>query len=94
MLRLPDALFRVVAAAQLKIDPKARSSMADDLQQRRSTEIDQLQGRVVALAEAQGTPAPVNRAVLARVKAAEAKGAGSPRLAPADVLAGAADGRG
>ena len=84
-LRLPDALFRLVAAAQLRIDPKARSSMGDDLAQRRTTEIDQLQGRVVALAEAHGTPAPVNRAVLALVKAAEAKGAGSPRLSPADI---------
>jgi len=88
VLRLPDALFRLVAAAQLRIDPKARSSMADDLQQRRLTEIDQLQGRVVALADAQGTPAPLNRAVLALVKAAEAKGAGSPRLSPGDVRAG------
>jgi 2-dehydropantoate 2-reductase len=87
VLRLPDALFRVVAAAQLKIDPHARSSMADDLTQRRRTEIDQLQGRVVALAEAHGTPAPLNRAVLARVKAAEAKGDGSPRLRPEDVFA-------
>jgi len=85
VLHLPDPLFRVVAAAQLKIDPHARSSMADDLAQRRLTEIDQLQGRVVALAEAHGTAAPVNRAVLARVKAAEAKAEGSPRLEPADV---------
>ena len=88
VLRLPDALFRLVAAAQLRIDPKARSSMADDLQQRRLTEIDQLQGRVVALAEAQGTPAPMNRAVLALVKAAEAKGEGSPRLSPGAIRAG------
>jgi len=85
VLRLPDPLFRVVAAAQLKVDPHARSSMADDLAQRRLTEIDQLQGRVVALAEAHGTAAPLNRAVLARVKAAEAKAEGSPRLEPADV---------
>ena len=85
VLRLPDPLFRLVAAAQLRIDPEARSSMADDLAQRRRTEIDQLQGRVVALAEAHGTAAPLNRAVLERVKAAEAKNEGSPRLAPADV---------
>ncbi|MCE9657972.1 MAG: 2-dehydropantoate 2-reductase [Burkholderiales bacterium] len=85
VLRLPDALFRLVAAAQLRIDPKARSSMLDDLVQGRVTEIDQLQGRVVALAAEKGTPAPVNRAVLALVKSAEAKGAGSPRLSPSDV---------
>jgi 2-dehydropantoate 2-reductase len=85
VLRLPDLLFRVVASAQIRIDPKARSSMADDLAQRRATEIDQLQGRVVALAAEQGTAAPLNRAVLARIKRAEAKGEGSPRLSADDL---------
>ena len=85
VLRLPDVLFRIVASAQIRIDPKARTSMADDLAQHRATEIDQLQGRVVALADAQGTPAPVNRAVLAQVKAAEATAAGSPRLRPEEI---------
>jgi len=85
VLRLPDVLFRLVAAAQLRIDPKARSSMWDDLEQRRSTEIDQLQGAIVALAARHGTPAPTNKAVLDRVKAAETKRAGSPRLAAADL---------
>ena len=88
VLRLPDALFRLVASAQIKIDPKARTSMADDLTQRRTTEIDQLQGQVVALAAAQGTAAPTNRAVRDRVKTAEQKGAGSPRLSAAEVAAG------
>ena len=88
VLRLPDPLFRLVAAAQLRIDPKARSSMWDDLVQRRTTEIDQLQGRVVALATEHGTPAPTNRAVMELIKTAEAKGAGSPRLSPADVRTG------
>src|ERR1019366_10438606 len=50
VLRLPDFLFRLVAARQVKIDPKALSSMCNDLEQRRTTEIDQLQGAVVALA--------------------------------------------
>ena len=34
VLRLPDAVFRVLAARMLKIDPQARSSMWEDLQQR------------------------------------------------------------
>jgi 2-dehydropantoate 2-reductase len=88
VLRLPDPLFRLVAAAQLRIDPKARSSMADDLAQRRSTEIDQLQGRVVAVAAQHGTPAPTNRAVMELIKTAETRGAGSPHLSPADVRPG------
>ena len=87
VLRLPDALFRIVAAAQLRIDPTASSSMADDLAARRRTEIDQLQGAVVALAERHGLAAPTNAAVAARVRAAESKATGSPRLRPADVVA-------
>lgn len=85
VLRLPDALFRLVAAAQLRIDPNARSSMWDDLEQRRTTEIDQLQGAIVALASEHGTVAPINRAVLDLVKEAERKGTGSPRLSAKDL---------
>jgi 2-dehydropantoate 2-reductase len=85
VLRLPDFLFRLVAASQVKIDPTALSSMCSDLERHRTTEIDQLQGAVVALASAQGLSAPMNQAVLDLVKAAERKGAGSPRLAAVDV---------
>ena len=87
ILRLPNGLFKLVAAAQIRIDPTARSSMFDDLEQRRLTEIDQLQGAIVDLAERHGTAAPVNQAVRERVKAAESAAAGSPRLQPADVAA-------
>lgn len=86
VLRLPDALFKLVAAAQLRIDSSARSSMWDDLEHRRTTEIDQLQGAIVVLAAKHGTAATMNRAVLDRVKDAENKGAGSPRLAAAALL--------
>jgi 2-dehydropantoate 2-reductase len=87
VLRLPDFLFRLVAAGQVKIDANARSSMSDDLEHRRVTEIDQLQGAVVALATAHRLAAPVNRAVLELVQAAERAQAGSPRLDPAAIAA-------
>jgi len=60
LLRLPDWLFRIVAARMLRIDAKARSSMADDLALGRRTEIDALSGEVVRLAQAHGLPAPRN----------------------------------
>jgi 2-dehydropantoate 2-reductase len=44
----------------LKIDAKARSSMADDLSLGRRTEIDALSGEVVRLASAHGGSAPRN----------------------------------
>jgi 2-dehydropantoate 2-reductase len=64
ILRLPDFLFKVVAARMLRIDPTARSSMWDDVQKSRTTEIDDLCGAVVRLAQQHGTAAPVNAQLL------------------------------
>ena len=79
IMRLPDALYRYVVAAgsggKVRVDPHARSSMADDLAKGRATEVDYLQGEVVRLAERLGKRAPVNARLVALVKAAEA-GAG------------------
>ncbi len=80
ILRLPDWLFRLVARRMLAIDPLARSSMWEDLERGRSTEIDFLNGAVVGLAEAQGLPAPVNRDIIALVKQAQDQGGGSPGM--------------
>ena len=60
VLRLPDWLFRIVAARMLRIDAKARSSMADDVAAGRRTEVDALSGEVVRLAQAHGLAAPLN----------------------------------
>lgn len=69
ILRLPDFLFKVVASRMLRIDPAARSSMWDDLQKGRTTEIDDLCGAVVRLAQQHGTAAPVNAQLLKLVQA-------------------------
>ena len=71
LLRLPDALFTRLAAAMLRIDPAARSSMAEDLAAGRRTEVDYLNGAVVRLAERAGVDAPVNRAAVDLIHAAE-----------------------
>ncbi|MFB8177134.1 2-dehydropantoate 2-reductase [Streptomyces sp. NPDC055966] len=71
VLGLPDALFRRVAAASLRIDAHARSSMWEDLQRGRRTEIDSLQGEIVALAAAHGLSAPANARLRALVHEAE-----------------------
>lgn len=82
ILRLPDRVVRLVLGAQLKVDPAARSSMWQDLAARRATEIDDLNGEIVRLADAHGTRAPINRRVVELIRAAEAAAAGSPRLGP------------
>ncbi|RZI97101.1 MAG: 2-dehydropantoate 2-reductase, partial [Variovorax sp.] len=73
ILRLPDWLFRIVAARMLKIDAKARSSMADDLSLGRRTEIDALSGEVVRLAQAHGGSAPRNAKMVELLEAAPAQ---------------------
>ncbi|MDA7417317.1 2-dehydropantoate 2-reductase [Xenophilus arseniciresistens] len=65
LLRLPDWLFRRVAAPMLRVDAKARSSMADDLALGRRTEVDALSGEVVRLARTHGLKAPRNAKMVA-----------------------------
>jgi 2-dehydropantoate 2-reductase len=85
ILRLPDPIFRAVASRMLAIDPAARSSMWEDLERRRATEIDYLQGAILALAAEAGVAAPVTVRIARLVKEAEAAGRGSPGLAPEEV---------
>ena len=86
-LRLPDWLYRLVARGMVAIDPEARSSLWDDLEARRPTEIDHLQGAVLQLGRALGLEAPLNAHVAALVKEAERAGHGSPKLSPEAVAA-------
>lgn len=74
MLELPDRVFQLLAAKAVAIDPQARSSMWDDLEAKRPTEIDQLQGEVVVLAERLGRTAPINAALIRLIRAAENAG--------------------
>ena len=60
VLRLPNWLFTRLARRMLQIDAQARSSMWDDLEAGRVTEIDAISGAVVRLAAAQGLAAPLN----------------------------------
>ncbi|MET9386932.1 2-dehydropantoate 2-reductase [Streptomyces sp. NPDC002928] len=71
LLLLPDALFARVAKSMLAIDATARSSMWEDLQRGRLTEVDSLQGEIVALARQHGLAAPVNTRLAELVHEAE-----------------------
>lgn len=85
VLRLPDVLFERIASSMVKIDPKARSSMWEDLQRGRHTEIDHLQGLIVTLAVRHGMQAPLSARIAALVKRAEQAGKGSPGLSPEQI---------
>lgn len=81
-LRLPDPLFTLAARRMMAFDRNARSSMWEDLQAGRPTEIDYIQGEIVKLAGKHGVDAPLNRRVMELIKQAEATGLGSPALGP------------
>lgn len=71
VLRLPDFLFRRLASKVLAVDPLARTSMWEDLEAGRPTEIDYLNGEVVRLARSLGRTAPVNERLVGLIHAAE-----------------------
>jgi 2-dehydropantoate 2-reductase len=80
LLRLPDLVFQLLLGRTMKIDPEARSSMWEDLQRGRRTEIDYLQGVITRIAERHGLKAPLSERIVALIKRAEADGKGSPGL--------------
>jgi 2-dehydropantoate 2-reductase len=71
VLGAPDWLFNNIFLKAWKIDARARSSMADDLAAGRTTEVDYINGELVALADRVGEPAPVNRKIVELVREAE-----------------------
>ncbi|HLT59706.1 MAG TPA: 2-dehydropantoate 2-reductase [Microlunatus sp.] len=72
LLAAPNPVYRLLAGSMLRIDPAARSSMSDDLEAGRPTEVEELNGEVVRLAQRIGTPAPVNLRLVELIRAAEA----------------------
>jgi 2-dehydropantoate 2-reductase len=85
LLRLPDAVFEIMLGRTMKIDPQARSSMWEDLQRRRRTEIDYLQGVITGIADRRGLEVPLTRRIVELIKRAEAAGKGSPGLTPEQI---------
>lgn len=93
VLPLPNAIVRVLARPMVKIDPAARSSTLVDLEAGRPTEIDELNGAIVALGAARQVPTPANEVVRETVRTLErsAKAAGPgaklPHPAPGELWA-------
>jgi len=85
LLRVPDWIFEALLGRTMKIDPEARSSMWEDLQRGRRTEIDYLQGVITEIAERRGLDAPLSRRIVELIRRAEADGKGSPGLTPEQI---------
>jgi len=71
IMSLPNWIFLRMAKAMLQIDPQARSSMWEDIQAGRKTEIEYLNQAVVVHAEKLGIDAPVNRQISAMIVSLE-----------------------
>ncbi|GBG25666.1 Hypothetical Protein FCC1311_018852 [Hondaea fermentalgiana] len=79
LFSLPDCLFRIVMPFVIKIHPKAKTSMLQDLERGRTTEIDLLNGEIVRVAKEHNLEEPFVNATLVRlVKEAESRG--SPKM--------------
>jgi 2-dehydropantoate 2-reductase len=85
LLRLPDMIFEAMLWRTMKIDPEARSSMWEDLQRGRRTEVDYFQGVVTEIAERRGLDVPLSRRVVELIRKAETAGKGSPGLTPEQI---------
>ena len=85
LLRLPDSVFGMLLGRTMKIDPEARSSIWEDLQRGRRTEIDYLQGVITEIADRRGLAAPLSRRIVALIHGAEVAGRGSPGLTPEQI---------
>ena len=79
------ACSNVVLGRTMKIDPEARSSMWEDLQRGRRTEIDYLQGVIIEIADRHGLQVPLSRRIVALIRNAESGGKGSPGLTPEQI---------
>ncbi|MED7789592.1 2-dehydropantoate 2-reductase [Francisella sp. 19X1-34] len=86
ILLLPNFLFKRVAKAMLKIDSKAGSSMLEDLQKGRITEIDYLNGEIIKLGKKYNFSTPINEKILALIMKAEKKANGSPSISATELL--------
>lgn len=84
-LKLPDFLYKILMDKIVKIDAKARSSMLDDLERGRDSEIDYLQGEIVRQGDSLGVATPANSNVLNAVNLAFEAGQ-LPNLSGSEIL--------
>lgn len=84
ILRLPNFIYKIIMNKIVKIDASARSSMLDDLEMGRVSEIDYLQGEIVHLAEKTEQTAFYNKIIYDLVNDAFSKGR-SPKLSGAEI---------
>jgi len=71
VLSLPNFLFNRVAQSMLAIDPNVKTSMWEDVQTGKVTEIDFINAKVVDTGKQIGVDTPINAYIVALIKRAE-----------------------
>lgn len=71
LLRLPTPLWVCLQKILSKVDREAKSSMLQDMEKGKLTEVDFLNGEIVDLASSVGTEAPLNNKILELVHEVE-----------------------
>lgn len=74
MLRMPNWFFNTLVLPRQKLDPSAQTSMAQDLNAGKPTEIDTINAEICHIAATTGQSAPINAKIVELVKAAETGG--------------------
>lgn len=85
ILRLPNPLFGMIARKMLQMDPKARSSMWEDFQSGRKTEIAEFQGAISKLANMAGVDAPMTDKIIKLVQQVEDAESKSPNMTAREI---------
>ncbi|WP_286266520.1 2-dehydropantoate 2-reductase [Thalassotalea atypica] len=80
ILKLPTPIFKLVANKMLAIDPLARSSMWYDIENGVETEIDFINGAILAIAQKYHTQTPINLQLVKLMHKAQKNSTGSPKF--------------
>ncbi len=86
LLKLPDAFFKLFADVLVRLDEQAFSSMWQDLNAHKKTEIDFINGELLRLADQFQVPVPTIRHIYDLIKSVEVKRAGCPSLSGQDLM--------
>lgn len=86
ILVLPNVIYSIIARSLLKLSGDVYSSMWEDLHRQKPTEIDYINGEIVALAKKHGSATPVNDALILLIRKSESSKS-IPSYSPHELLA-------
>jgi len=80
LLQLPNCLFKILQPIFIKIEPGTKLSMLQDLESKRNTEINDINGEVVRIAQHNKIDIKVNKHIVSLINTAQNAFQGSPMI--------------